>query len=192
VILHASNVPMRTIRIVTVFVLAAAVASAISITVDRQSVGPAIIGGLIAFAGPVVIIRRIRDHARIDIETVAASLCIYLLAGIFFSYVYRVVGVIDGQFFATQKNAGAVDFIYFSFTTLTTTGYGDFTAGSSFGRMLAVSEALVGQIYLVSVVALLVTNLGKERRVAGDVIDEFRDGDLGGEPDADAEGDDTP
>src|SRR5205085_3041411 len=100
--------------------------------------------------------------------------CIYLLAGIFFSYIYRVVDLLEGQFFAQKANAPAVDFIYFSFTTLTTTGYGDFTAGTSLGRMLAISEALVGQIYLVSVVALLVTNLGKERRVQGEVIDEFR------------------
>ena len=175
VILHASNVRRRTIKIVTVTVLVLAFFTAISITLDRQSVGPAFVGGAIAFAGPVVILRRIRDHARIDIETIAASLCIYLLAGIFFSYVYRIIDLIDGQFFAQKTGPPAVDFIYFSFTTLTTTGYGDFTAGTSLGRMLAISEALVGQIYLVSVVALLVTNLGRARRVPGEVIDEFRD-----------------
>ena len=164
VILHASNVRRRTIKIVTATVLVLAFFTAISITLDRQSVGPAFVGGAIAFAGPVVILRRIRDHARIDIETIAASLCIYLLAGIFFSYVYRIIDVIEGQFFAQKASAPAVDFIYFSFTTLTTTGYGDFTAGTSLGRMLAISEALVGQIYLVSVVALLVANLGRERR----------------------------
>jgi hypothetical protein len=175
VILHASNVAKRTIKIVTIIVLVLAVATAISITLDRQSLGPAFVGGAIAFAGPVVIVRRIRDHARIDIETIAASLCIYLLAGIFFSYVYRILDVLDGQFFAQRAAAPAVDFIYFSFTTLTTTGYGDFTAGHSFGRMLAISEALVGQIYLVSVVALLVANLGRERRSSNPVVDDFRD-----------------
>ncbi len=174
VIFHASNVARRTIRTVTILVLFAAVVTAISITLDRQTLGPAFVGGAIAFAGPVVIIRRIRDHARIDIETIAASLCIYLLAGIFFSYVYRILDVLDGQFFV-QKAGAAVDFIYFSFTTLTTTGYGDFTAATSFGRMLAISEALVGQIYLVSVVALLVANLGRERRPTSAVVDDFRD-----------------
>lgn len=175
VILHASNVSRRTIRIVTIMVLVAAFATAVSITLDRQSLGPAIIGGAIAFAGPVVIVRRIRDHARIDIETVAASLCIYLLVGIFFTYVYRILDVLEGQFFVQKASAAAVDFLYFSFTTLTTTGYGDFTAATGLGRMLAITEALVGQIYLVSIVALLVTNLGKERRVRGEMIQEFRD-----------------
>src|SRR6478672_6943517 len=120
VILHASNVGKRTIKIVTITVLVLAFFTAISITLDRQSVGPAFVGGAIAFAGPVVILRRIRDHARIDIETIAASLCIYLLAGIFFSYVYRIIDLIDGQFFAQKAGPPAVDFIYFSFTTLTT------------------------------------------------------------------------
>ena len=184
VILHASNVAKRTIRIVTILVIIAALLTVISISLDRQSLGPAIVGGLIAFAGPVVIIRRIRDHARIDIETIAASLCIYLLAGIFFSYVYRILDVIEGDFFV-QKAGKAVDFIYFSFTTLTTTGYGDFTAASSFGRMLAISEALVGQIYLVSVVALLVANLGRERRPASAMVDDFRDEDPDDVPDDD-------
>jgi hypothetical protein len=184
VIFHASNVSRRTIRTVTILVVFAAVVTAISITIDRQTLGPAFVGGAIAFAGPVVIVRRIRDHARIDVETIAASLCIYLLAGIFFSYVYRIVDVLQGQFFV-QKAGAAVDFIYFSFTTLTTTGYGDFTAASSFGRMLAISEALVGQIYLVSVVALLVANLGRERRPASAAVDDFRDEDAGGALDDD-------
>jgi hypothetical protein len=184
VIFHASNVARRTIRTVTVLVILAAAVTAVSITLDRQTLGPAFVGGAIAFAGPVVIVRRIRDHARIDIETIAASLCIYLLAGIFFSYVYRILDVLEGQFFAQKAAAQAVDFIYFSFTTLTTTGYGDFTAGTSFGRMLAISEALVGQIYLVSVVALLVANLGRERRTASAVVDDFRDEDDLGDDDA--------
>jgi hypothetical protein len=45
--------------------------------------------------------------------------------------------------------------------TLTTVGYGDFTASTSVGRMFAVSEALTGQLYLVSAVALLVGNIGR-------------------------------
>ena len=46
--------------------------------------------------------------------------------------------------------------LYFSYATLCTVGYGDYTAASDLGHTLAVSEALLGQLYLVTVVALLV------------------------------------
>jgi hypothetical protein len=49
--------------------------------------------------------------------------------------------------------------LYFSYVTLATLGYGDYTAASNLGHMLAVAEALIGQIYLVTVVALLVSRL---------------------------------
>ena len=53
--------------------------------------------------------------------------------------------------------------LYFSFATLTTVGYGDVLTRSDLGHTLAVTEALVGQIYLVTVVALLVSDLGSRR-----------------------------
>jgi hypothetical protein len=57
--------------------------------------------------------------------------------------------------------------LYFSFTTLTTVGYGDLTARTNLGHTLSVSEALFGQIYLVTIVSLIVANLGRSRP-AGD------------------------
>ena len=54
--------------------------------------------------------------------------------------------------------------MYFSYTTLTTTGFGDFTAGTGLGRSVTIAEALIGQLYLVVVVALIVGNIGQERR----------------------------
>jgi hypothetical protein len=165
-------VPPRAIRLMTLLVLVAATGTTVSITVDRQSVGPGVVGALLAFAGPVVILRRIRDHARIDAETIAASLCIYLLAGVFFSYLYRIIDLVNGPFFAQRVVTSAVDFVYFSFVTLTTLGYGDFTPRGNFGRMLAISEALLGQIYLVAVVALLVGNIGRVRNAGSDDADD--------------------
>jgi hypothetical protein len=55
----------------------------------------------------------------------------------------------------TTKN-----FLYFSFVTITTVGYGDLTAGTSLGCSIAIAEALTGQIYLVTVVAAIVGVLG--------------------------------
>ena len=59
---------------------------------------------------------------------------------------------------ASQRNL-----LYFSFVTITTVGYGDFTAATDLGRSLAITEALIGQIYLVTVVAAIVGGLGARR-----------------------------
>jgi len=67
-------------------------------------------------------------------------------------------------FFANGDTATTSRCLYFSFTTLTTVGYGDFVARSNLGHTLAVFEALLGQIYLVTVVSVLVSNLGRPAR----------------------------
>ncbi len=167
VILHASGVSARGVRIATALMAFAVAGTLVSVTLDRETVGPALVGATLAFAGPVVIIRRTRLHVKVDQNTVAASLCIYLLAGMFFSYIYGVMDAIDGPFFAQGARASqAVNFVYYSFTTLTTLGYGDYTARTNFGHMLSVAEALFGQLYLVIVVAVLVSNIGRTRVMA--------------------------
>jgi hypothetical protein len=96
----------------------------------------------------------------IDIQTVLAALCVYVLVGMFFAFLYTGIGNAGSQpFFAQAAHATSADYQYFSFVTLTTTGYGDLTAAGNLGRSFAVLEALTGQIYLVTIVALLVSNL---------------------------------
>ena len=163
VILYASHVQGRTLRVAAVLVTLASIGTILSVALDKHSIGPALIGSMLALVGPVAIIRRVRHHARIDLETVAASLCVYLLAGLFFALIFRVIELLGDPFFVQRTSAKAIDFVYFSFTTITTLGYGDLTPARSLGKMLAVSEALFGQLYLVSVVALLVGNLGRAR-----------------------------
>ena len=63
-----------------------------------------------------------------------------------------------------------VDYLYFSFITMTTVGYGELVPGPDSIRMLAVTEALVGQIFLVTALALLVGNLGRHRRTPGGAL----------------------
>ena len=69
----------------------------------------------------------------------------------------------NGPFFSTGEPASVSECQYFSFTTLTTVGFGDLTARTDLGHTLSVFEALVGQIYLVTVVSLIVGNLGRAR-----------------------------
>ena len=97
-------------------------------------------------------------------SSVAGGLTMYLLIGLAISDVIGAVATAPGPYFSQGTDGTSGERIYYSFTTLTTTGFGDFTAATDVGRSLAVLEMLVGQIYLVVVVALLVGNV--RRRAA--------------------------
>jgi hypothetical protein len=119
---------------------------------------------ILLLLSPAVIARKLRDYTHIGLETVFAALCIYLIIGMFFSVLYRMIGELHpADFFVEAGTPTPMDSIYFSFTTLTTLGYGDLTPAGDIGRMLAITEALLGQVYLVTVVALIVSNLGREK-----------------------------
>ncbi|HSI79874.1 MAG TPA: potassium channel family protein [Solirubrobacterales bacterium] len=113
------------------------------------------------------VIREIRAAGRVTLRAMFGVLCIYLLIGMLFAFAYGVIAALgDTPFFAQAAAETQSNFLYFSFTTQTTTGYGDLTAATGLGRALAITEALAGQIYLVTVVALMVSNFGRSR-VAG-------------------------
>ena len=106
--------------------------------------------------------RRLWLHAEISVLTVLGALCIYVLFGLSFALVFEVVGEFGSQpFFVSQQTGTRSDYVYFSFITLATVGYGDLTPQGGLGRALAVTEGLLGQIYLVTAVAALVGNLGR-------------------------------
>jgi hypothetical protein len=96
----------------------------------------------------------------VTIQAVAGGLAMYLLVGMAFADLIGAVAAVGhGYYFAQSTDGTSGDRIYYSFVSLTTTGYGDLTPRSEVGRALAVLELLIGQIYLVVVVALLVGNL---------------------------------
>ncbi len=119
---------------------------------------------LLLLTAPVAISLRVVRQPLIRASSVAGAVCVYLLVGFLFASVYALVASAESApFFASHPTATGIDYLYFSYVTLTTVGYGDFTARGDLGRMLAVTEALLGQIYLVTVIALLVANVGRER-----------------------------
>jgi Ion channel len=134
---------------------------------DGTDAGRAVVtsvGAALALCAIVAIARQVVSHPKVDAVTILAALCTYLLIGLFFASLYATVGTLDGGSFFVQATATTpVDFLYFSFVTLTTLGYGDLTPAGDVGRMLAVTEALLGQLYLVTVVALVIGNVGVQR-----------------------------
>jgi hypothetical protein len=152
-------------------VTALAVISAAGIVIgsgDLDLGGGRVLGLLLVSLAPIAIaigiVRQARAARMITLRTMFGVLCIYLLIGSAFAYAYGIISAVDdGGFFAEITGGDQSDFLYFSFATQTTTGFGDLTAAHALGRALAVSEALIGQIYLVTLVALIVSNIGRTR-----------------------------
>jgi hypothetical protein len=112
----------------------------------------------------VVVVWRILHHRVVTGQTIFGALSAYLMIGFFFAAVFTAIDrLAAGPFFAGGQAATSATIQYFSFVTLTTTGYGDYTALGAGGRSMAVLEALLGQIFLVTLVARLVALFGTQR-----------------------------
>ena len=134
------------------------------------------IAALLALGPPAVavgILRDLRASGRVELHAIAGVLALYLMIGMAFAFLYGAIDHLDDTpFFADNVPATVSRCLYFSFTTLTTVGYGDMVADTDLGRTLAIFEALLGQIYLVTIVSLLVGNLGRSTRVAAGRVPE--------------------
>jgi ion channel len=104
------------------------------------------------------VLRRVVANAGADSRTILGAISVYTVFGLLFTFLYGFVArVQDSPFFEGHPSAGGSDFIFFSYTTLTTTGFGDLVPGGQPGRMLAGLEMMIGQIFLVTLVAGLVS-----------------------------------
>ena len=117
--------------------------------------------GVLIGATIVVIALGVIDQGIVNAQSVQGALCIYVLLGLMFAFLYGTIAVLgDGDFFAQGTDGDRAVRVYFSFVTLATVGYGDYTAAHDGGRTLAIVEGLAGQLYLVTVIALLVSRIG--------------------------------
>jgi hypothetical protein len=161
--LLASRVSRRLFRVAAI-VSGVSLLTALGSVVASSSEQPTsvffLLNILLVATVPVVIARSLWRRQVIDVQTVLGAVCIYVLLGMMFAFVYAAIdGLGSGAFFVQTAHATTPDFLYFSFVTQTTVGYGDFTAAGDLGRALAVVEALTGQLYLVTIIAVLVSRL---------------------------------
>lgn len=129
---------------------------------------------LLLLVTPMLMVIRLMLRPRITVDTLAGALTAYLQIGIFFGALYLFIALVGlpTQFFRQQASIVYSDFQYFSFITMTTVGYGDLTPATRLGQTMASMEAVIGQVFLVTVVALTVTNLGRPtRRGGGDGVE---------------------
>jgi len=113
---------------------------------------------LLLLMAVVMVVRRILARPEVTIQSIYGALSAYLITGLMFASGYAAMEhLMTSDFFSGNQPANTQTFQYFSFTTLTTLGYGDFTAAESSGRSIAVLEALTGQVFLATLVARLVS-----------------------------------
>jgi hypothetical protein len=168
--LYASEARPLIARLATVVVASAVLGSAgalIGLGELGSSAGRIVAVLLVALA-PIAIVRGVvrgvRTEGAVTMHTMFGVLCIYLLIGMLFAYAYGLVGDAQSEpFFNSGIAPDISDYLYFSFATITTVGYGDLSAATDLGRSVAIAEALIGQIYLVTVVAVIVGNLSRRR-----------------------------
>jgi hypothetical protein len=104
------------------------------------------------------VLRRVITTAEVGSRTILGAISVYTVLGILFTFLYGTVDRIQGgPFFEGHAHPGGSDFIFFSYTTLTTTGYGNLVPGGQPGRMISGLEMMIGQIFLVTLVAGLVS-----------------------------------
>jgi voltage-gated potassium channel len=118
--------------------------------------------GLLVTATLPITLRRILRQRRVTYETVLGALCTYVVLGLLFAFAYLAVNELAGPFFSQAGPHAQSEYLYFSFVTLTTLGFGDLSPDVGLPQGLTVLEALAGQIFLVTMVARLVTLWGRQ------------------------------
>lgn len=159
-VLHTSRA-RRWVRFAANIVFALALLGAVSSLLARGNstlIGVTFLAGSVLYlVAPISIVRHIGMRDAVDRETLLGALCAYLLLGMAFGFAYRCLGALQpGPFFGDAGEGTPAQCLFFSFITMTTTGYGDLVPAGNLGQTLAVMEALIGQLFLVTAVAKVV------------------------------------
>lgn len=112
---------------------------------------------LLMFAA-LAVLRAVITEDRVGFRTILGAVSVYLTLGLLFTSLYVSVERIQhAPFFGAGAHVETGDFAFFSMTTLTTTGYGNLVPAGQPGKMFAAMEMLLGQVFLVTLIARLVT-----------------------------------
>jgi hypothetical protein len=169
VVLHVSQARRPVRRVAGVLLLISALAAIVNLFVGRETTGV----GLVAFMSAVLylitpfsITRSLLFRREVDLQTVLGAIDIYLLVGMLFAFIYRFLGAVQpSPFFGAATGDGKIpQDLFFSFTTLTTTGYGNYVPAGNPGQSFAVAEMLIGQLFLVIAVAKVINAYTPLRR----------------------------
>src|SRR3954469_15590809 len=118
----------------------------------------AIMQMLLLGAAGAAVLRAVVTEEQVGFRTILGAISVYIILGLLFTFVYVAVDKLQGTpLFGASTPVQRGDFLFFSLTTLTTTGYGNLVPAGQPGKMLAAMEMLMGQIFLVTLIARLVS-----------------------------------
>ena len=165
---RTGRVPRRAARVLVTLMLAGSAAAVTLALTSSPGVVIGVVGlwaALLLLFAVVIIVRRVLAEREVTIQSIYGAVSAYMIVGLMFASVYGAMYRFGGDTFFASGSPGNVNtFQYFSFTTLTTLGYGDFTAAGNSGRAVAVLEALAGQIFLATLIARLVASFRGPRQ----------------------------
>lgn len=149
--------------------LAVALALAAALGAGSRVLATSALAGalLLATAAGKVLGAVLSEH-EVGFRTILGAISVYMIFGLLFTSLYVIIDRLQsGAFFIDEAGSHTGDYIFFSFTTLTTTGYGNLVPAAQPGKMFAGLEMLLGQIFLVTLIAGLVS-LWRPRRARPD------------------------
>jgi hypothetical protein len=158
--LTSSDVRLDRVRLAAGFALAAVIACVLAKVFSSQGLlGAAfVVDSLLLAVAALTILRRVVPSATVDFRTILGAVSVFTLLGLLFGFLFLALGrLVSGDVFAGVAHAQARDYLFFSYTTLTTTGYGNLVPAGDIGQILSVFEMLTGQVFLVTLVAGLVS-----------------------------------
>lgn len=128
-----------------------------------SSFTPSLAWVILSALAPIVLVRRLMKHRRATLSTLLGAVAAYLLIALTFDFMFLLTdSAIDGAFFGSAEPT--TSFMYYSFVTIATLGYGDLTTTSAFGRLLSMFETILGQVYLITFVSMIVGLLVGQRQ----------------------------
>jgi Ion channel len=158
---RAEDVNRRVARLVAGVIVTGSVV-AVVLALNKSTVDSGLAFGwsalMLLFAAGLIV-RRVLAQPEVSLQSIFGAVSAYMIIGLMFAAIYEAIDKFTAEpFFVQASMPGLKTFQYFSFTTLTTLGYGDYTAKQSGGQAVAVMEALLGQIFLATLVARLVAS----------------------------------
>ena len=163
----AAGVTVALALVATVLLVFLDVVGPIDTTRNQLGHTPLPLWAILSVLSVLLVVGRLLQHRRVSVGTLQGAIAAYLLIAVSFFFIFLTAEDLqETPFFGDPEPT--TTFMYFSLVTVTTLGYGDFAASTEFTRLLTTTEAVIGQVFLVTLVAMIVGLLARETWNAGD------------------------